>query len=352
MSKIFIRNRSKKAKVDSNSGKVIDLPEAECVSDDLDHFEFIFNDFLMKGGHELILQASNKNKDKGKDEADFKIYWHETKKEVDGDLFYIGGHCRNLFTVDEVGWGASHSKMQECPDFEDSNTNEASIFCASLASELILTGKSKHPQPKLRDITDLPNDYLFVPLQTEGDYVLKQHSPISIMEFIRTVSEWAMARNQSLVFKHHPSGKFLLPDSMELVKNYVQKSKGLIREFDENVHTLLSRSKGTLLINSGVGFESLIHGIPVATFGDCDYKWATFQTNSENLDQAREYLYNYTQSEKESAWKFVHYYYTQHAYDFRTPHLEKSKLRLENYLNTFFNKKLVPLNNENLLVNG
>jgi capsule polysaccharide export protein KpsC/LpsZ len=99
-----------------------------------------------------------------------------------------------------------------------------------------------------------------------------------------------------------------------------------------NVHDLIAGSRGVFTINSGVGFESLIHGKPVVTFGNCDYRWVTFGANRERLDDAREFVGGYTDELRREANRFIYYYFFHHALSIEGDYITESESRLTDYL--------------------
>jgi hypothetical protein len=262
--------------------------------------------------------------------AGLAIHAHATRRDIDGDLYYKQMHLRNLFTIDTEGWGADHSAMRSGPDFEWVDPDAAAAFCAGLARGFLATGISKDRQPPIGSGDELPDEFIFVPTQLRTDYVNIHHSPISVPDFIRTVAAWGEDRGQSLVIKIHPSGRND-PEVNDAV-DYCRREFGRAVFADANVHELITRSAGVITINSGVGFESLIHGRPVATFGDCDYRWATFNATAATLDEAREHIHGFTPAALRRQQQFIYHYCNHHAYSIDAEHWWRSKARLGEYL--------------------
>ena len=74
-----------------------------------------------------------------------------------------------------------------------------------------------------------------------------------------------------------------------------------------------------MVINSGTGFEALLHGKPVCTFGNCDYNAVTFNADLIRLNEARHFLVNYKEEWRQLAYKFIWWYWHKHAYDVNDP---------------------------------
>lgn len=255
---------------------------------------------------------------------DKRIYVHQTKREkLNGDLFWMQMHLRELFTIDTNGWGADHS---EYPNFKSyfphMDEYDSMRFCQEKSDSLFSSGISKVDQPQTTDMT--PERFILVPTQTPRDYTLKHHSPITMKYFIDSVQAWANESRNHVVFKLHPFGRDAdLVHAVESgLSHYVHKAEG-------NIHELIKRSDGLFIINSGTGFESLIHGKPVASFGTCDYNSVTFNADIRRLDEARNFIYSYKEEWRRLAYKFVYWYCHHHAYDVTSPSTPE---RLTKYL--------------------
>jgi hypothetical protein len=297
-------------------------------------FEGLLRTALSELGHEVIEQQHHPSVADDHRDASFRIYAHKTKRDVPGDLFYKQMHLPDLFTIDSLGWGADHSKMQSPPELTDIEGSFADRFVGSLRLKFLETGASKLPQPGRMASLSLPDDYIFVPLQTPRDYVQVHHAPFPVLSFVHLVAGWANDTKQKIVFKLHP-GLYNTSDCDNKIINAVNKYAGTsdyIFCHDVNVHDLITSSRGVFTINSGVGFESLIHGKPVVTFGNCDYKWVTFRANAGSLNAARTFVFNYTEELRQEANKFIYYYFFQHAFSIEAEYIAESYRRLIDYL--------------------
>lgn len=297
-------------------------------------FECLLKTCLSELGHEVIEQRAHPSTADDLRGASFRIYAHKTRRDLIGNLFYKQMHLSELFTIDNLGWGVDHSKMQERPDFLDIEAAQAEQFVASLRLEFLQTGASKIAQPNRGGSSSLPDDYIFVPIQTPRDYVQVHHAPIPVLSFVRLIAEWANGCQQNVVFKLHP-GLFPTVDRdneiINAVHEYAERSRyAFCRQ--ANVHDLIANAKGVFTINSGVGFESLIHGKPVVTFGACDYQWVTFRATADCLDAAREYVFGYTDELRQAACRFIFHYFFRHAFSIQAEYIADSQRRLTAYL--------------------
>jgi capsule polysaccharide modification protein KpsS len=144
-----------------------------------------------------------------------------------------------------------------------------------------------------------------------GDDVIMYHSPITIPQYVSLISQWAEQRGRHVVFKLHPGQ--MPAEVVEEVKKWTASSSNVFL-MNENVHSLISGAHAVIVINSGVGFESLIHGKPVVTLGACDYQWVTFRGTVSDLDAAWEWGNTFSDHDRLQGFRFIHYYYHQHAY--------------------------------------
>src|SRR5262249_27231484 len=136
-------------------------------------FQVLLRECLLELGHTVVEQPSSPRVADADEGAEFRIYAHKTRRDVAGDLFYKQMHLCDLFTLDHDGWGADHSEAVG-PDFFGRVAPQAARrFCQALREQLLASGLSKHPQPpRCPDaLADLPESYIFVPLQRPGDYV-------------------------------------------------------------------------------------------------------------------------------------------------------------------------------------
>lgn len=285
-------------------------------------------------GYEYVLQPESPIVDDNYEDASTKIFVHKTFREKpEGDLFYMQMHLKELFVFDKRGWGADHSKKISLSELKEIGVKESQNFVDELQHEFITTGESKHKQPKNRKILSFfqkeVKDYILIPLQIPRDYVIKHHSPISVLEFINTMASWAKKNKKNVVFKLHPHNK-RDKDIIRSVRKASLKSKYVFVR-DGNIHEMISKADGVVVINSGVGFESLIHRKPVATFGNCDYKVATLDISIENnLNRLKEYIEDYKNSETSD--KLVYHYCNNHGFFLKDGYIQAAKERMKEIL--------------------
>lgn len=276
-------------------------------------FQKIMIECLKELGHEVFVMKEQGMKmvQPSIPNADKTIIVHRTCREEPADLYWMQMHMKDLFTVDIRGWGADHSEIYRCKEFFPYEEEIDSMrFCEELSDKMHSSGQSKCVQDETTDMT--PEKFILVPVQIPRDYTIKHHSPITVKYFIDSIQAWAVENKYHVCFKMHPfnTNDHDLHSSIdEAMKgsNYVHKVKG-------NIHELIKRSQGVWVINSGTGFESLIHGKPVCTFGNCDYSYATFNADIRRLDEARNFIYSYSENYRRLAYRFIYYYIHRHAF--------------------------------------
>ena len=293
-------------------------------------FEALMKECLGDLGHQIIEMDVNPRLPPHQAEADFSIYAHKTRRDVpQGDLFYKEMYMCGLFTVDDQGWGADDSRSRTPPDLSTVLASEAESFCRSLRAEFLATGRSKLDQPAMSLIPPNLKPYFFAPLQMPIDAVIRNHSPITVLQYISTLSQWADRRGRNVVFKLHPGQ--MPADVEQEVRKWAAASPHVFL-VNENVHSLISAAHAIIVINSGVGFESLIHGKPVITLGACDYQWMTFRGSVSDLDAAWDFGSSFSEQQRLQGFRFIHFYYHQHAYLNSEETRASVKPRLTNYL--------------------
>lgn len=294
-------------------------------------FEKLMKKHLNQLGHQVNPEVIPHGKHhQAMQSADFVVYAHKRKQEVEADLFYKQMHLKKLFTIDHLGWGVDHSKMLRRPDFERVAEKDAIDFCKNRRQQFLEQGQSKFKQAPRNENLALPESFFFFPLQRPNDDTIRFHAPMSELEIMERVAQWAEHRKVHLVFKLHP---FNIQDP-EIIASATQLAKRseFVHLLEGNIHDFIERSRGVIVINSGVGFESLIHGKPVMTFGNCDYQWVTLRLHENNLDQAIFYADQYSEIQQTRAWQFIYYYFFEHAFSIEPAYVDRTSQRLFNLL--------------------
>lgn len=228
----------------------------------------------------------------------------ENKKNI----YLMQVMTRWLFSIDSKGWGATLSNYP-CVEFKNSSSN-SKIFDL-YRNNIIFKNQSKFDQKKSMSKVqlvlrgDLPmGEYLFFPCQIPHDQTIIYNSDVEEIDVINSLVEWAEKNRKHIVFKKHPVNL----KSMEPFEPIIQSSK-FCRWSDANINDLIKGSKGILTINSGVGFEAILHKKPVVTFGKIEYDVITHKGKLDNISQAYEYIKKFDfEKYKIDYYKFFNWY--------------------------------------------
>ncbi|MFT6437566.1 MAG: hypothetical protein ACJAVI_005641 [Candidatus Azotimanducaceae bacterium] len=296
-------------------------------------FEILLKESLAELGVAVIEQKESLIISDQREGGEFCIYVHKTKRDQPhGDLFYMQMHMQELFVLDHAGWGADHSRQITQAQLDNVNVDLAERFTVLLREKFLTSGESKHPQKIAwwHRFQKVPKAYILAPLQIPRDSVIKHHSPISVYEYIEMASEWAVREKTHLVFKLHPHNQS--DRSLKwMVRRRVWSSR-YIHCVGGNIQEMIKDSSGLLLINSGTGFEALVHGKPVATMGQCDYKAVTYPADEKGLDGLKMFFEQYSDHQRLMAAKMVYTYCHDYAYYLAESELSEVKNRLKSYL--------------------
>lgn len=249
-------------------------------------FAHTLYDALREHGHRaLVLSAPNWRLTPGAVNAlepDVIFVPHRQAFQAEGfsapALYWMQMFARHLFTVDPLGWGPTGSEYP-C-DF--SSGDPASGVYEAMRADMLAENVSKFDQPALRGcdvlraVGDLPREpYVFFPCQIPHDETIQFHSDYSEVEVVAALAEWANTAKVPVVFKEHPVNRA----SMAPLRRAAPESDQVIwfdEGHDASVHDLIEGSAAVYTINSGVGFEAILHGKPVVTFGRSEYDCVTW----------------------------------------------------------------------------
>lgn len=208
---------------------------------------------------------------------------HRQKQQFDvgpSGLYYKMSAFPEYFTVDALGWGAGLSYSPVQPLF----TPRAEQIYAKLSREMA-ENISKFPQPPLSNTLDVDQYDLFV-CQIPHDESIVYHSAIGVRDALKAVLDFCEARGRILVVKGHPANPRAMIPLRELVE-----VRACARWVDDvSIHRCLAAAQVVYLVNSGSGFEAILHGKPVVAFGRAEYSSVVTQAtlDPESLGQAQD----------------------------------------------------------------
>lgn len=190
-----------------------------------------------------------------------------------------------LFTADIWGWSAAASHYP-CDSYKTFQPDTA-LF-DRYVQRICHDNQSKFMQPPhksrlslwLHGQLPLWGKYVFFPCQIPHDESILFFSPFDELEVIEAVVDWAKTHHVHVVFKKHPK-------NLESMAPLVKAATGSYIHWSEaSVHDLIEGCAAVFTINSGVGFEALLHKRPVVTFGHTEYDAVTIPVTLETIDVA------------------------------------------------------------------
>ena len=196
-------------------------------------------------------------------------------------LHYKESYLPGLMIWDTEGYSGWSSLADATPDqLPEIPIDVAESYRNKLFSEFVSTNKSKYEQSG--EIGELPHRaFIFAALQVPDDTV----AALAYMkreEWLPALTRAARSRNIPLVVKAHPK------DASEETADLLDRIQQLGAQVSTApIHTLISKSACVVTVNSGVGFEALLHPRPVITLGACDYAAATLPARSVEELEAR-----------------------------------------------------------------
>jgi hypothetical protein len=195
--------------------------------------------------------------------------------------FYMQTVFPEYFTIDDNGWGAYLSYLPI--NVDDVQPNE--VLWQKLQKR-ITNNESKFDQPNSsilfkHNLNSMAGNFLLFVCQIPHDQVIIQSSAVSVATALRETINYARYNGYKVVVKGHPVN----PGAMSELKAITFDNKDIATWVDTglSIHTLLSHCKAAFMVNSGVGFEAMLHGKPIVTFGNSEYKeyvnqWSGFST--------------------------------------------------------------------------
>jgi hypothetical protein len=167
----------------------------------------------------------------------------------------------DTFTISNKGWGTKKSVATELfTEYDDRTLN-------------LITNYSKKKQTKFSTHVNsspiLNWDTVLVIMQLPWDETITQKSDLTWLEFADIVYNLAILNSDTnFRLRIHP-----LHQPVDLYRISIEKLLGLqnVALSDNELYEEFKHSRALILINSGVGFEALMYGRPVISYGDSIY---------------------------------------------------------------------------------
>jgi len=258
-------------------------------------------------------------------------------------LFFMQEFFRWTFIIDENGWSAASSIYPiDLDSIQKISTGSFDDYRKRLvAGELSskFSQKSHINRKKLVKTKQIPNrPYIFFPLQIPHDQSIDYFSDVTELEVVESLLNWAEKEDIPVVLKPHPVNMKSMKPFEELFQrskpvsgksSWIPFKKGQCLYWSTaHVHDLIEHAKAVYTINSGVGFEALLHLKPVVTFGRVEYDCVTFNANLKNFDEAWKYCEGDGAQLLEPRYRqFFDWFLGEYVFDLTQP--EQLKTRLE-----------------------
>lgn len=179
----------------------------------------------------------------------------------------LANHC----SIDTKGF-AGYSKIandfshiEECTKSIENSVLDENFN--SLHQEYVVNNVSKYHQKEKAFLCE--DEYVFVALQVLTDLVA-DIAYFDGITMLKTIAQYYKNTATKVVVKRHPYCNSL---SMQLLIEGLL-NEGDIIVSDASIHSIVENAKAVFVVNSGVGFESLMHLKPVIVCGQCDYAYA------------------------------------------------------------------------------
>lgn len=146
---------------------------------------------------------------------------------------------------------------------------EAVAFRDDLRRRLTEQNVSKYKQAAAGGFRhDAP--FVFLAMQMPGDTVSRL-ARVDTVSLVRLAADQAARHGRDLVVKRHP----LCKDDAVTALLAELADHPRVTLTDAALADILPQASAVLVVNSGVGFEALVHGKPVYASGAADYQWLT-----------------------------------------------------------------------------
>jgi hypothetical protein len=163
-------------------------------------------------------------------------------------------------------WGIrAHSSIAQLP-FDGSTVDReaARPFVARLRKRWVEARKSRYEQPIQK--VELPLDCIAVFLQTEAYRDVTETCHLNLRQMVKSL----MARDdpRAIVIKPHP--RDISPDTRAFLARMAARDPR-VQVVNANIHDILAHARVCVTINSAVGIEAMLHGVPVVLCGQSDF---------------------------------------------------------------------------------
>jgi len=204
-------------------------------------------------------------------------------------LFYMQEYFSWMFVVDPQGWSAAASIYPVSRKRRAQVTASGAYehYRAKLANGDLPSKFAQHSRYRAGEITrdtvatsGQPSK-VFFPLQIRHDQSILYFSDYAFDDVLQAVVDWGRRRGVEIHLKPHPGNPKLM---QEYISRYPQTT--WLRWRNESIHDLISECDAVFVVNSGVGFEALLHAKPIVMFGRAEYDCVVIRAELNDIDAA------------------------------------------------------------------
>ena len=239
--------------------------------------------------------------------------------------FYMQLTFSWLFTVDPLGWSAGSSAY---PCDYSAGDPESGTFERYVEQVVRLNGSKYAQRPSMTrqelvargEIPDGP--YVFFACQRPNDQAIRFYSPHEVVDVVAAVARWGHEKGMPVVFKAHPT-------NLASAKPLLAATTGFdVRWSTASVHDLIAHSEAIYVVNSGVGFEAILHNKPVVTFGQVEYDAVSIHGALAALDRVWNDVQTSDPGQRLTAYRrFVDWYCRLYCVDLSDPQAREARLQ-------------------------
>ena len=242
---------------------------------------------------------------------------------------FLDGICNNVWCVmgapirgwtlcDRNGYSGASSiaKDHSLLKIDEVSEDDALAMHKRVFEKIVESNSSKYEQPEFAGLGYLTKvcgsqPFILVLGQVAGDSVINftnfpapKHKirglmrppdvsrdvPTAYINTLITALSVLDKFNIPIIYKPHP---FENQDANAVINNLIDLPalNNVSIVSDVSIHDLLHLAKGVVTINSGAGFEALIHLKPVVTLGKVDYSAATYECrNIEDIKKSVQFI--------------------------------------------------------------
>lgn len=254
--------------------------------------------------------------------GDFALLPHRCDFEIPNlslpVAFYMQEYLPSLFTIDHRGWGAGASVYPLAGDLLSSGPRESFLhYRGQLTAGKLGTKFTQMPRSMQANRAEYD---IFFPLQIPHDQSILHFSDISEDAVVERVVDFVRSGNLRLVLKPHPA-------NLKATAPY-QRFVDDVNVFwsTDNIHDLIDCSRAVFTLNSSVGFEAMLHEVPIVSFARAIYDAVTIRATLDALEDAWAHCLAWKPADAQRYRPFVDWYCEDYAIDLSRPALRDKSI--------------------------